>query len=93
MVAVIKFSEFNQIDLAYPANQSVGYGNGANWQGEYTLKWTTSSRPGTPYVGLLGFNTTINMYEYWDGTEWVTISTMVVDTGNALELSMLLMGG
>ena len=33
--------------------------------------WTSAGRPGTPYLGMDGFNTTDSVREYWDGTNWI----------------------
>lgn len=33
--------------------------------------WTTAGRPVDPYLGMDGFNSTDNVREYWDGTNWI----------------------
>jgi microcystin-dependent protein len=33
-------------------------------------RWTTVARPVNPVVGEFGFNTTLGILEYWDGTAW-----------------------
>ena len=33
---------------------------------------TTAERPVTPTTGVMRFNTTLGLYEAWDGTQWVT---------------------
>lgn len=33
-------------------------------------RWPTASRPVNPVVGEFGFNTTLGILEYWDGTAW-----------------------
>ena len=33
---------------------------------------TTAERPTTPTTGVMRFNTDTNLYEAWDGTQWVT---------------------
>jgi len=35
---------------------------------------TTAQRPGSPVTGMLRYNTTLSYPEYYDGTNWVTIS-------------------
>lgn len=45
--------------------------------------WTTLTRPTTNLVtGLTGFNTDLDLYEHWDGTQWVkdSISQTEVET-------------
>tara|TARA_R110002126_G_C10345209_1_gene491155 strand:+ start:539 stop:688 length:150 start_codon:yes stop_codon:yes gene_type:complete len=32
--------------------------------------WTTATRPASPVVGQMGFNTTISAIDYWNGTTW-----------------------
>ena len=34
----------------------------------------TAQRPSTPQAGMMRFNTTTNVLEGYDGTDWVTIS-------------------
>ena len=48
----------------------------AEFDGDY-LKisdGTTAERPGSPIAGMIRFNTTTELYEGYDGTEWVNIS-------------------
>jgi hypothetical protein len=33
--------------------------------------WSTPTRPGQPFVGQIGLNTTLDTYERWNGTAWV----------------------
>jgi microcystin-dependent protein len=33
-------------------------------------RWTTVARPANPVVGEFGFNTTLGVFEFWDGTAW-----------------------
>ena len=35
---------------------------------------TTAQRPGTPASGMCRFNTTVNYYEFYDGTSWVNLA-------------------
>lgn len=40
-----------------------------------TYKWTTATRPATASsVGILGYNSTINKMECWDGSSWVALT-------------------
>lgn len=79
MVQTIKFSEFADADLNLVQNQLVGFGDGVNIREPVRVAWTTATRPATPYDGLLGYNTDLTNYEYWDNTllEWVTIATTI----------------
>ena len=46
-----------------------------NDTGAYQLpKGTTAQRPGSPAVGYMRFNTSDNLVEYWNGTEWLQIT-------------------
>lgn len=35
--------------------------------------WTTGDRPATPDVGTIGYNTTLNLIELWNGAEWIQV--------------------
>jgi len=87
-VNVIKFSQFATADLT-KMNSVVGFGNGVNFQMPDIVTWTTSGRPSPPQNGIIGFNSTFTVYEYWNGTIWVSIgngtgSVTSVATGNGL---------
>lgn len=41
--------------------------------------WTTATRPQNPVVGLFGFNTTTNQFEYYNGTAWKNLSMALPD--------------
>lgn len=32
--------------------------------------WTTANRPASPVVGQIGWNTTLNQLESWNGSSW-----------------------
>jgi hypothetical protein len=34
---------------------------------------TTAERPASPQTGMIRFNTTTNLYEFYDGTDWITL--------------------
>jgi len=44
-------------------------------QGITSSSWTTAGRPSSPSAGQQGYNTTLNQYEIWSGTNWVAITT------------------
>jgi hypothetical protein len=35
--------------------------------------WTTGTRPSSPVVGTMGWNTTVNSMEAYNGTEWGSV--------------------
>lgn len=76
MVNVVKFSEFETAPLTSGANEVVGLESGVNVQSVRFLSWTTGSRPLSPFNGLLGINTTLQQYEFWDAdaVEWVQLA-------------------
>lgn len=50
---------------------------------------TTEGRPGAngnpaPRKGYVGFNATTSQWEYWDGGQWKTLPTTVIDSANKL---------
>lgn len=49
--------------------------------------WTTNNRPASPTVPTVGFNTTLNAPEYWNGSAWVLFmpaitASMITDAAN-----------
>ena len=51
--------------------------------------WTTASRPTNPVAQTtIGYNTTLNIQEYWDGSAWVGLIPTIPDPPSAF----LLMG-
>lgn len=69
MVLTKKFSEFNNVTPATisDANEKVvGLESGDNMQSTRFLTWNTAGRPPTPFNGLLGLNTDLEQYEWWD---------------------------
>lgn len=60
-------------------NATFGLSDNPIWPGTegVTLpKGTTAERPGTPVEGMLRFNTDTNLVEYYNGTQWVTYSSL-----------------
>jgi len=41
--------------------------------------WTTSTRPENPNAGTFGYNETTEEFEYWDGTQWKSMSMKLPD--------------
>lgn len=76
MVNTVKFSEFATAPLTNANNEVVGLESGVNVQSVRFLNWTTAGRPATPFNGLLGINTTLQQYEFWDAVAntWTQLS-------------------
>ncbi len=74
MVATIKFSQFAAANLSNTTNKVVGVSSlsgGTNFYIDDPLIWTTSTRPSSPTLFLLGANSSLGQYEYWNGASWV----------------------
>ena len=83
MVNTKKFSEFAAASLTTTTKKMAGISNtsgGENIIVDFTVEWTTSTRPSPPYDGLLGYNTDLKQYEYYDGTTaaWVQLADNAV---------------
>ncbi len=78
MVSTIKFSQFGAASLTNTTNMTVGItsssGSGNNIQFPYTASWTTATRPSPAYSGLLGYNSNLTQYEYWNGSVWIQLA-------------------
>jgi len=57
------------------------------WVGGRAGRWTTDTRPPTPRLYKLGYNTTRAKWEYWDGALWVDLIPATVP--NALTVGGL----
>jgi hypothetical protein len=94
MVSTIKFSEFATTVLTETNNINVGLSGGLNAQSPMTVTWTTATRPAPPYNGILGYNTDLSDYEFWNAVSntWVELgsggggggSVTLVNTGTGL---------
>src|ERR1700678_2970576 len=75
-ISTIKFSQFPIGNIGDQSNIPVGLGDGNNIRVPYNF-WTTSTRPSSPYNGLLGYNTETFEYEYWNANtnEWIALLT------------------
>lgn len=76
-VQTTKFSDFASENLNTSTNKVVGVGGGANFQGSAVITWTTSTRPSAPYNGLIGLNTDLEQYEFYNSNThaWVQLSS------------------
>src|ERR1700684_2699219 len=66
MVNTVKFSQFAAANINDSSTQTVGLSSGVNTIESKFYTWTIATRPATPFNGLLGLNTDIQQYEYWD---------------------------
>jgi|SRR6185503_8365464 len=80
MVNTKKFSQFSNADLNDSTNKLVGIGSGINIIADKITHWTTATRPGisppaTPANGLLGYNTDLGLYEFYNSTtaQWMQL--------------------
>ncbi len=82
-----KFSEFATASLN-ATNKTVGLSAGANAMFSVPLTWTTATRPTTPTNALLGYNTDLTQYEFFDEVlgDW----TQLEDSGDFADLLALL---
>jgi hypothetical protein len=78
MVSTIKFSQFANGNLNTSTNTLVGISSltsGMNIKLGFPYVWTTANRPSSPFPGLLGYNSDLGQYEYWNGASWVQLSS------------------
>ena len=79
MVSTKKFSEFVDGGTFATGNIAVGLEGGSNtfWDvaTQFVAPFTTATRPSTPDNPTIGYNTSTNAWDYWDGTSWETIAT------------------
>ena len=83
MVNTKKFSEFAAGSLTTTTKKMAGISNTAGGENiimDFTVEWTTAGRPSPPYDGLLGYNTDLKQYEYYDGSSlsWVQLADNAV---------------
>jgi hypothetical protein len=76
-VNTLKFSQFASANLGIQTNQLAGVNStsgGQNFITPFTNSWTTITRP-APYNGLSGYNSSLNQWEFWNGTNWEQFGT------------------
>lgn len=72
----IKFSQFVAGTLSNTTNKIVGVSapsGGTNFQISFPLMWTTATRPAAG-MGVLGYNSSLGQYEFWNGAAWVQLA-------------------
>ncbi len=77
MVLTKKFSEFVEADLTDDENELVGLSGGQNARSAKVTEWTTATRPTPPFNGLMGYNTDLDLWEYYNESlaSWVQFSS------------------
>ena len=77
MVSTKKFSEFSASGTLIEGETIVGLDSGVNAKftapPQFVEPFTTATRPATPANGMIGYNTTINNFEYYNGTSWFAL--------------------
>ena len=73
MVSTVKFSDFDDAPLVNGDLSSVGLEAGVNVIATKYPTWQTVSRPATPFVALMGYNTDLESYEFWTGLQWTQL--------------------
>lgn len=78
MVSTIKFSEFANSGYFKANKIVVGLDSGVNAQFTSALQFSPSGdtfdRPSSPVNPTIRYNTDNNVFEYWNGTAWVSVS-------------------
>jgi hypothetical protein len=74
MVDTRKFSEFNNGGIQEEGQTTVGLESGANTRfttaPQFLPAGTTGERPVPATAGMIRYNTSLNLYEYFNGTQW-----------------------
>src|SRR4029078_13093418 len=76
MVNTVKFSDFDIANIDDASTQTVGLSSGVNTREPRIYLWTTATRPTSPFNGLLGLNTDLQQWEWWDSmaSAWVQLA-------------------
>lgn len=80
MVNTIKFSQF-PVGNYDSSNIIVGLDSGQNAQFSRIPQWTTATRPATPFNGIIGYNTDLSQYEYYDSALGMWVQLITSQTG------------
>lgn len=65
---------------AYQNKVRIPSGHQLSFDGNLKIPvWTTGTRPVSPEIGLIGYNTTDEITELYDGTKWVFVGAKKVD--------------
>lgn len=96
MVNTVKFSQFNQANLATTTNKLVGIDSLTGGSNVYTSlfnKWTTATRPSPPSIGMYGYNTDLPSLESFNGFLWVPVGSGGFGTVSEVNTGTGLTGG
>lgn len=96
MVTTVKFSSFESFDQANTTNALVGFSaptSGQNIKLSWPIIWTTATRPTPPYAGLIGYNSSISDYEYYNSSSWVPFGSGASGTVTQINTGVGLTGG
>lgn len=96
MASIIKVDELTTLTGTGTLNIPVGLSVAGAFSSSSRLKipvWTTATRPSSPEVGLIGFNSDddVKTVEVYDGTDWVIVGKAAkpnLPTGYVLAMTM-----
>lgn len=79
MVNTVKFSQFATANLNDSSTQVVGLATGQNIRTPKVVSWTTGTRPVPPPAWVIGANSDLQQYEFWDpiSSAWVQLASSV----------------
>lgn len=79
MVNTVKFSQFVNANLNDSSTEIVGLATGQNIKTSKVVTWSTAGRPTPPFNGVLGLNTNLEQYEFWNASsaQWVQLASSV----------------
>ena len=75
MVTTVKFSQFTEASLSDSSTEFVGLSSGVNVKSPKTPSWITSTRPSPAFAGIIGYNSQTSLYEFYNGSAWVSLTT------------------
>lgn len=79
MTNTIKFSQFTEANLNDTTTETVGLATGLNIKTPKIVTWTTMGRPTPPPSWVIGANTDLAQYEFWDpiSSSWIQLASAV----------------
>lgn len=77
MVSTVKFSQFANAGTTVSGDVVVGLNSGVNSYftspPQFVVNFTNATQPSSPTSGMIGYNTDISAYQYYNGTSWLTV--------------------
>ena len=61
--------------------------------GETFPSWTTAARPASPAAGQMGYNSTLGVFEYYNGSAWYSVTSSSTGTSTYTIQYLLVAGG